>query len=41
MFADVDQKMAEELAKNVGADKPYADRVFDPVGVKSSKEAKE
>ena len=40
MFANVDQKMAEEIAKNVGADKPDADRGFDPVGVKPSKEAK-
>lgn len=39
MFANVDQKMAEEIAKNVGADKPDADRGFDPVGVKPSKEA--
>lgn len=40
MFANVDQKMAEEIANNVGADKPDADRGFDPVGVKPSKEAK-
>lgn len=39
MFANVDMKMAEEIAKNVGADKPDADRGFDPVGVKPSKEA--
>lgn len=40
MFANVDQKMAEEIAKNVGADRPDADRGFDPVGVKPSEEAK-
>lgn len=40
MFANVDQKMAEEIAKNVGADKPDAERGFDPVGVKPSEEAK-
>lgn len=40
MFANVDKKMAEEIAKNVDSDKPDADRGFDPVGVKPSKEAK-
>ena len=40
MFANVDQKMAEEIAENVGADKPDAERGFDPVGVKPSEEAK-
>ena len=39
MFANVDKKMAEEIAKNVGCEKPDADRGFDPVGVKPSKEA--
>ncbi len=31
--------MAEEIAKNVGARKPNADRGFDPAGSKPSKEA--
>ncbi|MDU3199353.1 MAG: catalase, partial [Anaerococcus hydrogenalis] len=39
MFANVDKKMAEEIAENVGCEKPDADRGFDPVGVKPSKEA--
>ena len=39
MFANVDEKLAEEVAKNVGAQKPNAERGFDPVGVKPSKEA--
>lgn len=41
MFANVDKKMADEIAKNVGSDKPDAGRGFDPVGVKPSKEAKQ
>ncbi|WP_296141893.1 catalase [uncultured Anaerococcus sp.] len=41
MFANVDQKLAEEIAKNVGADKPNAERGFDPAGIKASKEAQE
>ena len=40
MFANVDTDMANEIAKNVGADKPDAKRGFDPVGVKPTKEAK-
>ena len=40
MFANVDKAMAEEIAKNVGADKPDAKRGFDPVGTKPTKEAK-
>ena len=39
MFTNVDKKMAEEIAENVGCEKPDADRGFDPVGVKPSKEA--
>lgn len=39
MFANVDEKLAEEIAKNVGAQKPNAERGFDPAGVKPSKEA--
>ncbi|WP_082664099.1 catalase [Anaerococcus rubeinfantis] len=39
MFANVDKKMAEEIAKNVGVDKPDADRGFDPSGLKAKKEA--
>lgn len=39
MFANVDMEMAEEIAKNVGARKPNADRGFDPAGSKPSKEA--
>ncbi|WP_416334452.1 catalase [Anaerococcus sp. DFU013_CI05] len=41
MFANVDEKLAEEIAKNVGADKPNAERGFDPAGIKASKEAQE
>ncbi|MFO3665084.1 catalase [Anaerococcus sp. ENR0831] len=41
MFANVDEKLAEEIAKNVGAQKPNAERGFDPVGVKPSKEAQD
>lgn len=39
MFANVDMEMAEEIAKNVGARKPNADRGFDPAGSKPTKEA--
>lgn len=39
MFANVDKDMAAEIAKNVGADTPDAERGFDPVGIKASKEA--
>ncbi|MBS6106153.1 catalase [Anaerococcus sp.] len=41
MFANVDKDMATEIAKNVGADTPDAERGFDPVGAKPSKEALE
>ena len=41
MFANVDKDMATEIAKNVGADTPNAERGFDPVGIKASKEALE
>ena len=41
MFANVDKDMAAEIAKNVGADTPDAERGFDPVGIKASKEALE
>lgn len=41
MFANVDKDMAEEIAKNIGADAPDAERGFDPAGVKPSKEALE
>lgn len=41
MFANVDKDMATEIAKNVGADTPDAERGFDPVGIKASKEALE
>ncbi|WP_295883626.1 catalase [uncultured Anaerococcus sp.] len=41
MFANVDEKLAEEIANNVGADKPNAERGFDPAGIKASKEAQE
>lgn len=40
MFANVDEEMAKEIAKNVGAKKPNAERGFDPAGVKPNKEAK-
>lgn len=40
MFANVDEEMAKEIAKNVGAKKPNAERGFDPAGVKPSKKAK-
>ena len=39
MFANVDKKMAEEIAKNVGCEKPDAERGFDPSGLKAKKEA--
>lgn len=39
MFANVDEKMAEEIAKNVGCEKPDAERGFDPSGLKAKKEA--
>lgn len=39
MFANVDKKMAEEIAKNVGCEKPNAERGFDPSGLKAKKEA--
>lgn len=41
MFANVDEDMAKEIAKNVGAEVPDAERGFDPVGAKPSKEALE
>ena len=41
MFANVDEDMAKEIAKNVGAEVPDAKRGFDPVGAKPSKEALE
>ena len=39
MFANVDEDMAKEIAENVGAKKPNAERGFDPAGVKPTKEA--
>ena len=39
MFSNVDKKMAEEIAKNVGCEKPDAERGFDPSGLKAKKEA--
>lgn len=39
MFANVDEDMAKEIAKNVGAEEPNAERGFDPAGVKPTKEA--
>ncbi len=39
MFTNVDKKMAEEIAKNVGCEKPDAERGFDPSGLKAKKEA--
>ena len=39
MFANVDEEMAKEIAENVGAKKPNAERGFDPAGVKPTKEA--
>lgn len=39
MFANVDKKMAEEIAENVGCEKPDAERGFDPSGLKAKKEA--
>lgn len=39
MFANVDEEMAKEIAANVGAKKPNAERGFDPAGVKPTKEA--
>ena len=41
MFANVDEDLADEIAKNIGADAPDAERGFDPAGVKPSKEALE
>lgn len=37
MFANVNQEMAEEIAKNVGCSKPDASAGFDPQGVKPGK----
>lgn len=37
MFANVDRDMAEEIASNVGCDKPDAEAGFDPAGVKPGK----
>ncbi len=37
MFANVDEDLANEVAKKVGADTPDADRGFDPAGVKPLK----
>lgn len=39
MFANVDEDLAKEIAKNIGADTPDAERGFDPAGVKPTKEA--
>ena len=39
MFANVDEDLAKEIAKNIGADTPNAERGFDPAGVKPTKEA--
>ena len=39
MFANVDEDLAKEIAKNIGADRPDAERGFDPAGVKPTKEA--
>lgn len=39
MFANVDEDLAKEIAKNIGADSPNAERGFDPAGVKPTKEA--
>ena len=39
MFANVDEDLAKEIAKNIGADSPDAERGFDPAGVKPTKEA--
>jgi len=37
MFANVDKDMADEIAKNVGAQKANAERGFDPEGIKPIK----
>lgn len=37
MFANVDKDMADEIAKNVGAEKANAERGFDPEGIKPIK----
>ena len=39
MFANVDEDLAKEIAKNIGADTPNAERGFNPEGVKPTKEA--
>ena len=39
MFANVDEDLAKEIANNIGADTPNAERGFDPAGVKPTKEA--
>lgn len=39
MFANVDEDLAKEIAKNIGADTPDAERGFDPAGAKPTKEA--
>ncbi|WP_394011778.1 catalase [Anaerococcus cruorum] len=39
MFVNVDEDLAKEIAKNIGADTPDAERGFDPAGVKPTKEA--
>lgn len=41
MFANVDEDLAKEIAKNIGADTPNAERGFDPTGIKPTKEALE
>ena len=41
MFANVDEDLAKEIAKNIGADTPNAERGFNPEGIKPTKEALE